>query len=123
MTEKGGGHWLQTIYYPFYYFANYAKGIVLNVSSTGPVYDCKEFNNVPYVDSIVAIMPRPHKGLWITCPKWFSSIIYIAMGWTCLPVFTQLWTDLPHAAFGWLLAGGIIYTIGGCNLCSETSGI
>ena len=23
------------------------------------------------------------------------------------------WTDLPHAAFGWLLAGGIIYTIGG----------
>ncbi len=53
MTEKGGGHWLQTIYYPFYYFANYAKGIVLNVSSTGPVYDCKEFNNVPYVDSIV----------------------------------------------------------------------
>ena len=50
---------------------------------------------------------------WITCPKWFSSIIYIAMGWTCLPVFTQLWTDLPHAAFGWLLAGGIIYTIGG----------
>ena len=53
------------------------------------------------------------KGLWITCPKWFSSIIYIAMGWTCLPVFTRLWTDLPHAAFGWLLAGGIIYTIGG----------
>ena len=53
------------------------------------------------------------KACWITCPKWFSSIIYIAMGWTCLPVFTQLWTDLPHAAFGWLLAGGIIYTIGG----------
>ena len=50
---------------------------------------------------------------WITCPKWFSSIIYIAMGWTCLPVFARLWTDLPHAAFGWLLAGGIIYTLGG----------
>ena len=31
----------------------------------------------------------------------------------CLPVFARLWTDLPHAAFGWLLAGGIIYTIGG----------
>ena len=53
------------------------------------------------------------KACWITCPKWFSSIIYIAMGWTCLPVFARLWTDLPHAAFGWLLAGGIIYTIGG----------
>ena len=24
------------------------------------------------------------KALWITCPKWFSSMIYIAMGWLCL---------------------------------------
>ena len=31
MTEKGGNHWLQTIYYPFYYFANYAKGIVVKL--------------------------------------------------------------------------------------------
>ncbi|MDE6914715.1 MAG: hemolysin III family protein [Lachnospiraceae bacterium] len=51
--------------------------------------------------------------LWITCPKWVSSIIYIAMGWLCLLVFGTLWSTLPHAAFGWLLAGGIIYTIGG----------
>ena len=53
------------------------------------------------------------KLFWITCPKWFSSVIYIAMGWTCLLVFGTLWDTLPHAAFGWLLAGGIIYTIGG----------
>lgn len=51
--------------------------------------------------------------LWITCPKWVSSIIYIAMGWLCLLVFGTLWSTLPRAAFGWLLAGGIIYTIGG----------
>ena len=42
-----------------------------------------------------------------------NATYMLAMTWTCLPVFTQLWTDLPHAAFGWLLAGGIIYTIGG----------
>lgn len=53
------------------------------------------------------------KACWITCPKWFSSLIYIAMGWVCLGVFGPLWNVLPHAAFGWLLAGGIIYTIGG----------
>lgn len=53
------------------------------------------------------------KAFWITCPKWFSSILYIAMGWLCLLVFGTLWDTLPHAAFGWLLAGGIIYTIGG----------
>lgn len=53
------------------------------------------------------------KALWITCPKWFSSVIYIAMGWVCLFVFGKLYNTLPHAAFLWLLAGGIIYTIGG----------
>ena len=53
------------------------------------------------------------KACWITCPKWFSSIIYIAMGWVCVFVFGPLWNTLPHNAFLWLLAGGIIYTIGG----------
>lgn len=53
------------------------------------------------------------KMFWVTCPKWFSSMIYIAMGWVCIPVFVPLWNSLPKAAFLWLLAGGIIYTIGG----------
>ena len=53
------------------------------------------------------------KALWITCPKWFSSILYIAMGWVCVLAFTKIVQALPPAAFGWLLAGGIIYTIGG----------
>ncbi len=53
------------------------------------------------------------KAVWITCPKWVSSIIYIAMGWVCVLVFGQLFDTLSAAAFLWLLAGGIIYTIGG----------
>jgi len=53
------------------------------------------------------------KAFWITCPKWFSSLIYIAMGWVCVLAFTQLLNALSPAAFGWLLAGGIIYTAGG----------
>ncbi|HWT73709.1 MAG TPA: hemolysin III family protein [Mobilitalea sp.] len=52
-------------------------------------------------------------GIWVQCPKWFSSIVYIAMGWTCVLAFTQLINSLPNAAFQWLLAGGIIYTVGG----------
>ena len=50
---------------------------------------------------------------WITCPKWFSSIIYIAMGWVCVFAFGPLFHSLPLSAFLWLLGGGIIYTIGG----------
>lgn len=53
------------------------------------------------------------KACWITCPKWFSSVIYIAMGWVCLLVFGRLLDTLPTGAFLWLLAGGIIYTAGG----------
>lgn len=53
------------------------------------------------------------KAFWITCPKWFSSLIYIAMGWVCVLVFGRLLDTLPTAAFLWLLAGGLIYTAGG----------
>ena len=53
------------------------------------------------------------KGFWITCPKWFSSVFYIAMGWSCLSVLGQLFSLLPLHAFLWLLAGGLIYTAGG----------
>lgn len=51
--------------------------------------------------------------LWINCPKWFSSLVYIALGWICLIAFRQIVLALPRAAFGWLLAGGLIYTAGG----------
>lgn len=53
------------------------------------------------------------KACWITCPKWFSSMIYIAMGWACLGVIGTLFSNLPLSAFAWLVAGGVIYTIGG----------
>lgn len=53
------------------------------------------------------------KALWIGCPKWFSSVIYIAMGWVCVFVFGQLLDTLSAPAFAWLFAGGVIYTVGG----------
>lgn len=51
--------------------------------------------------------------LWINCPKFVSSIIYIAMGWICVFAFLKIKSALTPAEFGLLLAGGIIYTIGG----------
>ena len=61
----------------------------------------------------IALVGMLIKACWITCPKWFSSIIYIAMGWVCILVVGQLFATLPTAAFLWLLAGGLIYTAGG----------
>ena len=53
------------------------------------------------------------KAFWVYCPKWISSVLYIGMGWTCVLAFTQILNSMSAAAFGWLLAGGIIYTAGG----------
>ncbi len=61
----------------------------------------------------VAIIGMLIKMFWITCPKWFSSCIYIAMGWTAVFVFGTLLDTLSLPAFLWLLGGGIVYTIGG----------
>lgn len=61
----------------------------------------------------VAIFGILIKALWINCPKWFSSVIYIGMGWLCVLAFSQIFHALSKPAFGWLLSGGIIYTIGG----------
>ncbi len=61
----------------------------------------------------IAIIGIIFKLCWVTCPKWVSSVLYIIMGWACVLSFTQIINALPTAAFAWLLAGGIIYTIGG----------
>lgn len=53
------------------------------------------------------------KAFWVYCPKWVSSVLYIGMGWTCVLAFTQILNNMSPAAFGWLLAGGVIYTVGG----------
>ena len=53
------------------------------------------------------------KALWITCPKWFSSILYIGMGWLSISVVKPIIASLSLEAFLWLLGGGLLYTIGG----------
>lgn len=61
----------------------------------------------------IAIVGIIINALWINCPKWFSSLVYIAMGWICVLAFRQIVLALPKSAFLWLLTGGLIYTAGG----------
>ena len=42
-----------------------------------------------------------------------STILGFAMGWLCVLAMVPLVQTLPTAAFIWLVAGGVIYTIGG----------
>ena len=61
----------------------------------------------------IAIVGILIKAFWVFCPKWVSSVLYIGMGWICVLAFTQLLNNMSRPAFLWLLAGGIIYTVGG----------
>ena len=61
----------------------------------------------------LAIVGMIFKLLWVTCPKWVSSVIYIGMGWVCILAMSQLVAGLSFGAFMWLLAGGLFYTVGG----------
>lgn len=61
----------------------------------------------------LAILGMLIKAFWITCPKWFSSVIYIAMGWICVFFIQQIYASMPRISFIWLFIGGLIYTTGG----------
>ncbi|MBR1762028.1 MAG: alpha-N-arabinofuranosidase [Eubacterium sp.] len=51
-TKTGGGIFKQTIFYPFEHVSNFGRGAALNPIVDCPKYDCKEFTDVPYIDSI-----------------------------------------------------------------------
>ena len=51
-TKTGGGVFAQTIFYPFMHLSNYGRGVALKPLIDCPKYDCKEFTDVPYLESI-----------------------------------------------------------------------
>ena len=52
------------------------------------------------------------KILFVSCPKWLSSTVYLVMGWLCIFALKPLFKALPLFGFLWLLFGGIAYTLG-----------
>ena len=68
----------------------------------------------------VAILGIIFKMFWVTCPKWLSSVMYIAMGWMCVMAFSPIINNTSKSQFGWLLVGGIIYTVGGILYAIKT---
>ncbi|WP_138495622.1 alpha-N-arabinofuranosidase [Paenibacillus pinistramenti] len=53
MTENGGRVWKQTIYYPYLHASRFGRGVSLKPIVDSPVYDAKDYTDVPYVDSAV----------------------------------------------------------------------
>lgn len=51
--------------------------------------------------------------VWINCPRWLTSGIYLAMGWLAVIAIYPIWQTMGGAGLFWLLLGGLLYTAGG----------
>jgi len=60
----------------------------------------------------IAVIGIVLTGLWLDAPRWLSTTFYAIMGWLVIIAFLPLIKALSAEAMGWLVAGGIIYTIG-----------
>jgi hemolysin III len=49
---------------------------------------------------------------WMHAPEWLSTALYIGMGWIAVLVVRPIMEVGGRSFFFWLLAGGIIYTVG-----------
>lgn len=52
------------------------------------------------------------KVFYIRAPRWLNAGFYLIMGWSCLAAVGQMLAALPAWVIGWLVAGGVIYTLG-----------
>lgn len=90
---------------------------VLIAGSYTPICMCvlPATSGIPLLIAVwgIAVIGMVIKLFWIFCPKWFSSLLYIAMGWSCIVCIPALYQILPRPAFLLLLSGGLFYTVGG----------
>lgn len=52
------------------------------------------------------------KALWLEAPRWFSTVLYVVMGWTVLIAFYPLTQTVPKEGISLLVLGGVTYTVG-----------
>ncbi|MFC0213655.1 alpha-N-arabinofuranosidase [Paenibacillus chartarius] len=51
MTDNGGSAWRQTIFFPYMHASQFGRGYALNAVVASPVYDSKDYTDVPYLDA------------------------------------------------------------------------
>jgi hemolysin III len=49
---------------------------------------------------------------WRAAPRWLGLVLYLIMGWLAAFAMGPLARALPAAALAWLVAGGLVYTVG-----------
>jgi len=65
--------------------------------------------------SVVAVMATAGvlmKLLWMDCPEWLSTGLYLVFGWFGIIPFVKFFPELSFWSAAWFLAGGAAYTVG-----------
>jgi hemolysin III len=52
------------------------------------------------------------KVFYIRAPRWLNAGIYLVMGWLSVLAAGQFLAVLPASVLGWLIAGGVLYSLG-----------
>ena len=52
------------------------------------------------------------KMIWFKCPRWISTLLYVAMGWVAVFAIAPLYKALSLTGVSLLVLGGVFYTIG-----------
>jgi len=52
------------------------------------------------------------KIFYVKAPRWLNATVYLVMGWLCASAVGQMPTALPVSTMGWLIVGGVVYTLG-----------
>lgn len=52
------------------------------------------------------------KFFWMSAPRWFSTVLYLLMGWIAVILFPKLWDQMSHGFAYWIAIGGLFYTVG-----------
>ena len=60
----------------------------------------------------LAVAGVAQKVFWMRAPRGLSTAIYLGLGWIGAIAAPALLRAAPAPLFGWLLAGGVVYTLG-----------
>ncbi len=61
---------------------------------------------------VLAIVSALQSFFWIDAPRWFSTGIYLLMGWVAIFGIKYVYLALSFKGFLWLMVGGFFYTVG-----------
>ncbi|AOT69059.1 PAQR family membrane homeostasis protein TrhA [Geosporobacter ferrireducens] len=61
---------------------------------------------------VIALSGIIMKAVWMGAPRWLSTSIYTIMGWIVVIAFIPLVRTVPVGGIIWMVAGGLLYSIG-----------